>query len=79
MKTCKDKACIKWKDLDTIVHALKSDIVVINGVELTTRQVGVKTDIEAVDPIIASLNKLRWRLMDRVQQLNDVVNENNKE
>jgi hypothetical protein len=80
MKTCKDKACIRWKDLDGILHALKSDLQVINGLELTIRQTWVdkcpKADLE---PIISQINRLRWRIQDRVEQLNDVVNENNKE
>jgi hypothetical protein len=77
MKHCKGKACISWIDLDGILHALKSDLQVINGVELTIRQTWVdkcpKADLE---PIVAHLNKLRWRLQDRVQQLNEVITKN---
>lgn len=77
MKKCKDKACVKWDELDGILHALKSDMQVVTGVEMTVRRTWVdkcpKADLE---PIVAHLNKLRWRLQDRVQQINDIVTEN---
>jgi len=79
MKRCKDKACVKWRDLDEISHALKSDITVINGLELSIRQLWVRMDCkEDIEPSIGHLNRLRWRLMDRVSQLNDIVIENDK-
>ncbi len=79
MKTCKGKACIKWEDLDCIIHNLKIDIQVATGVELTVRRTWVnQCPKEALEPIVDHLNRLRWRLQDRVQQLNDVVSENDK-
>ena len=77
MKRCKDKACVKWDALDGILHALKSDLTVITGVELTLRQTWAKScPKEAVEPIIDHLNKLRWRIQDRVQQVNEIITEN---
>lgn len=77
MKRCKDKACVKWEALDELKHALNGDLQVVNGLELTIRQSwfkeGCKGDLE---PIMRVLNGIRWKLQDRVEQVNDIVTEN---
>jgi hypothetical protein len=79
MKTCKDRAFIKWTDLDGIIHNLKSDIQVLNGVELTIRRTWVdKLANEDLKPIVDHLNRLRWRLQDRLKQLDEVIEANDK-
>lgn len=79
MKRCKNLACVKWTALDELEHALKGDITVINGLELTVRQTWHKTGCkEEIEPVIRVLNMLRWRLQDRIGQINDVVIENDK-
>lgn len=80
MKRCKNLACVKWTALDDLEHALKSDIMVVTGIEATVKQTWLKTGSkEDIDPILRALDKMRWRLQDRIEQINDIVNDNNKE
>lgn len=80
MKRCKNLACVKWDTLDSIKHALNSDLTVINGLELSIRQSWFKDSGKGdLNAVIGVLNTLRWRLMDRVGQINDIIIENDKE
>jgi hypothetical protein len=76
----KKSAVVKWEHLEAMQHDLKGDITFINGLDILVRQTWFKScPKEDLEPVISHLNKLRWRIQDRVEQINDIVNDNNKE